>query len=188
MEYDVLQKPQDGWGHRIYIPITSSLCECHLSAACMHVVWCSIFFPLSARSNTPCPSDNVAVTVNNVGGGGGGGLRVHYLDAKNSVYPTTPLGSTPRPPSSAHSQQPPLSPPATADQHDQPSYYSSYLNSCKSDSRSDSRNESYRATVAESSSRADETRSYSRNAYDYKKDLYETDLDTSCKEDLRCLD
>ena len=28
MEYDVLQKPQDGWGHRIYIPITSSLCKC----------------------------------------------------------------------------------------------------------------------------------------------------------------
>ena len=27
MEYDVLQRPQDGWGHRVYIPITSSLCE-----------------------------------------------------------------------------------------------------------------------------------------------------------------
>ena len=25
MEFDVLQKPQDGWGHRVYIPITSSL-------------------------------------------------------------------------------------------------------------------------------------------------------------------
>ena len=148
-----------------------------------------LIYLFTARSNTPCPSDNIAVPVacNNTSGGGGGGLRVHYLDAKNSVYPTTPLGSTPRPPSSAHSHPPPLSPPAVAaEQHEQPSYYNSYLNSCKSDSRSDSRNESYRAAdVSSSRGGVDEARSYSRNAYDYRKDLYETDLDSSCKDELR---